>query len=58
MSIERELGQLHTQFQAIDKRLERVEEKVDRLITFRAMLIGGSMVVSTITTIVVSYLLK
>jgi hypothetical protein len=42
----------------IDKRLERLEAKVDVLISFRLILIGGSAVVSAFVSAFFAYLLK
>lgn len=45
-----------------NKRLEKMDEKLDRLITFRFLLIGASMALSGLfsvgTTLAVIYLMK
>lgn len=45
-------------FRDADKRLDTIDEKMDELLSFKWKIIGGSVVISTLFTFLVSVLMK
>jgi len=45
-------------FRDTDKRLDTIDEKMDELLSFKWKIIGGSVVISTLFTFLVSVLMK
>ena len=45
-------------FRETDKRLDTIDEKMDELLSFKWKIIGGSVVISTLFTFLVSVLMK